>query len=216
MIWHDNSSRIPASGHMIFGGSNKAWHNYSEDDVIRILISKEAAKIGTVVHEWVDQYVKYNNERLLKSDAKHLRQKLLSEHIPEIAFDIQTLFPNVQNYVNDAIKYNMRTEEFLYVSDVCGGTADAIMFDEDTNILRVHDLKTGVTPASMDQLYSYVAFFCLEYGYAPGDLRIETRIYQNNEVIIANPTAEDILPIMDQALMVSNVAFKTGFTKGGF
>jgi len=65
-------------------------------------------------------------------------------------------------------------------------------------ILRIHDLKTGTTPARMEQLEVYAAFFCLEYKIKPGDIDFELRIYQNDEVIYHTPTAANILPIMDR------------------
>lgn len=99
-------------------------------------------------------------------------------------------------YVNDAIGYRMTPEQILYYSDICFGTADAISFKK--NLLRIHDLKTGKTPAHMEQLFIYAALFCLEYRIKPGDIQIETRIYQNDEILIDNPTVEDILPIMDK------------------
>jgi hypothetical protein len=99
-------------------------------------------------------------------------------------------------YVNDAIGFKMSTEVVLYYSDNFFGTADAISFRD--NILRIHDLKTGVTPVHMEQLCVYAALFCLEYRIKPCDIAIELRIYQNDDVIIAKPTAEDIVPIMDK------------------
>jgi hypothetical protein len=101
-------------------------------------------------------------------------------------------------YVNDAIGYRMKPEQVLYYSDNCFGTADAISFRN--NFLRIHDLKTGVTPAKMEQLLIYAALFCLEYRIKPSDIEIELRIYQNDDYIFANPTAEDIVPIMDKII----------------
>lgn len=99
-------------------------------------------------------------------------------------------------YVNDAIGFQMETEVVLFYSEYFYGTADAISFRK--NFLRIHDLKTGDTPTSMKQLFIYVALFCLEYKVKPSQLAgIECRIYQNDEIVIANPTAEDIVPIMD-------------------
>ena len=66
-------------------------------------------------------------------------------------------------------------------------------------------MKTGVVPAKMEQLMIYAALFCLEYSVKPGDIKIETRIYQNNEVLIDNPTAEIILPIMDKIRKYSKI-----------
>lgn len=104
----------------------------------------------------------------------------------------------LNSYVNDAIGFKMEPEQVLYYSENCFGTADAIVFRN--NMLRIHDLKTGVNKANMTQLEIYAALFCLEYNKRPGDIDIELRIYQNDEIIIHNPTAEDILPIMDKII----------------
>ena len=57
----------------------------------------------------------------------------------------------------------------------------------------------------MKQLEIYAAIFCLEYGYKPGDIEIELRIYQNDEVLVHNPTADDILPIMDRIITADKI-----------
>ena len=102
-------------------------------------------------------------------------------------------------YVNDGIGYRMDTEVCLFYSFNCFGTADAISFH--SNFLRIHDLKNGRTPASIQQLRIYAAIFCLEYGYNPKDIDIELRIYQLDEVEIESPDPEDILYIMDKITM---------------
>ena len=83
------------------------------------------------------------------------------------------------------------------------GTADAICFRNNT--LRIHDLKTGTTPAKIEQLEIYAALFCLEYKIKPGEIDIELRLYQNNEVLVHKPTAEDILPIMDKIVHLNKI-----------
>jgi hypothetical protein len=90
----------------------------------------------------------------------------------------------------------MSTEVVLFYSERFFGTADAICFRNNT--LRIHDLKTGVTPVKMEQLETYAALFCLEYNKDPKDIAIELRIYQNDEVVVHNPTEADIRPIMDK------------------
>ena len=50
----------------------------------------------------------------------------------------------------------------------------------------------------MEQLEIYAALFCLEYRIKPGDIKMELRIYQNDEILFHEPTAEDIVPIMDK------------------
>jgi hypothetical protein len=104
----------------------------------------------------------------------------------------------LNQFVNDAIGYRMRSEQVLYYSQFAFGTADAISFKN--NLLRIHDLKTGVEPAHMEQLMIYAAYFCLEYGLKPGEINIELRIYQNDDIQVMNPTAEDIAPIMDKII----------------
>jgi hypothetical protein len=121
-------------------------------------------------------------------------------------------------YVNDAIGFKMDTEVVLYYSDRFFGTADAICFrevkDKDGNrkyILRIHDLKTGKEPAHIEQLYVYAALFCLEYKVKPGDIDIELRLYQNDEVLYDNPTAEDIIPIMDKIIHLDKLLYKEDY-----
>ena len=90
----------------------------------------------------------------------------------------------------------MTPEQVLYYSENCFGTADTICFRN--QFLRIHDLKTGETPAHMEQLEIYAALFCLEYNVDPNDINIELRLYQSNEVGILNPERTDILYIMDK------------------
>ena len=103
-------------------------------------------------------------------------------------------------YVNDAIGFKMSTEVVLYYSPYFFGTADAISFRN--NKLRIHDLKTGKS-GHMEQLEVYAALFCLEYKIKPGDIQMELRLYKDNEVIVHEPTAEDILPIMDKIMSLN-------------
>lgn len=98
-------------------------------------------------------------------------------------------------FINDAIGYNMSPEVLLFYSYNCFGTADAISFNN--NVLRIHDLKTGVSPVSIKQLYIYAAIFCLEYNVNPNDIDIKLRIYQNDETLDDEPSKEDIIRIMD-------------------
>jgi hypothetical protein len=101
-------------------------------------------------------------------------------------------------YVNDAIGFKMKTEVVLYYSDRFFGTADAICFRN--GVLRIHDLKTGKTPVHIEQLMVYAALFCLEYKIKPGEIDIELRIYQNDDILYCNPEADEILPIMDKII----------------
>ena len=106
-------------------------------------------------------------------------------------------------YVNDAIGYKMTPEQVLYYSDNCFGTADSIAFRN--GLLRIHDLKTGVTPAHMEQLEIYVALFCLEYKIKPSDIDIELRLYQSDEILVHKPMADEIVPIIDKIITFDKI-----------
>jgi hypothetical protein len=93
----------------------------------------------------------------------------------------------------------MSPEQILYYSDNSYGTADAISFRKD--LLRIHDLKTGVNEGSMHQLEIYASLFCLEYGVKPGEIAIELRIYQNDEILACVPDVDVIAHIMDKIVV---------------
>ena len=57
----------------------------------------------------------------------------------------------------------------------------------------------------MEQLEIYAALFCLEYNIKPGDIEMELRIYQNDEILHHEPTVEDIAPIMDKIIIFDKV-----------
>lgn len=99
-------------------------------------------------------------------------------------------------FINDGIKYRMNCEQVLYYSENCFGTADNISFRYKT--LRIHDLKTGKIKGSVHQLEVYAALFCLEYNVDPFSIKIELRIYQDNEVLVYDADPEDIIFIMDK------------------
>jgi hypothetical protein len=75
-------------------------------------------------------------------------------------------------------------------------------------MLRIHDLKTGVTPAKIEQLEVYAALFCLEYDYKPGNIDIELRIYQSDEVLCHTPSVEEIAHIMDRIITFDKILTK--------
>lgn len=166
-----NKHSILEGTHAPFGASQSSWLRYSDDKALDVYKNLQAKMMGTRLHAWAKETIDLG--------IKQPRSN-------------KTLYA----YVNDAIGFKMDTEVVLYYSDNFFGTADSISFRD--NFLRIHDLKTGKTPVHMEQLEIYAALFCLEYKVRPGDIDMELRIYQNDEVIVFNPTAEDILPIMDK------------------
>ena len=99
-------------------------------------------------------------------------------------------------YINDAIDFHMIPEVGLYYSENCYCIADAIDFTN--NFLRIHALRAKHEPADMKQLLIYDALFCLKHDIKPCDIQIENRIYQNDDVLTANPTFEDIDSIIEK------------------
>ena len=167
--------------HAPFGASKSSWLRYSDDKIIEVYNNLQAAEMGTRLHEWAKQTIDLG--------IKQSRSK-----------------KTIYSYVNDAIGFNMSTEVILFYSENFFGTADAISFRN--NFLRIHDLKTGRRPVHMEQLEIYAALFCLEYKIKPGDIRMELRIYQNDEILVHEPTAEDILPIMEKIVHVNKMLEK--------
>ncbi len=92
---------------------------------------------------------------------------------------------------------------FYFILKDFSGTADAISFRN--NVLRIHDLKNGSRPVHIEQLEIYAALFCLEYKIKPTDIKIELRIYQNDDILIHQPEAEDILRIMDKIIHLNKI-----------
>lgn len=161
--------------HAFLSASKYHWINYSTDKLADTYAKYKASQMGTRLHEFAKECISLGIKLPTTKKTKTLNM-----------------------YINDAIGFKMETEQTLYYSENCFGTADAISFKQ--NLLRIHDLKTGVTPSSMTQLEVYTALFCLEYNVSPNDIDIELRIYQNDEVIIHEPLAEDILYIMDKII----------------
>ena len=63
-------------------------------------------------------------------------------------------------------------------------------------------------PAHLRQLEVYAAFFFLEYKIKPEETEIELRIYQNDDIVIGNPTTKDIKPIMNKIILFDKKAEK--------
>lgn len=168
-----NSHYDLVGSHAFLGASKYHWINYDDEKLIASYNNFMATQKGTELHDFAATCIRLGQK--LPKSTKTLNM-----------------------YVNDAIGFKMVPEQVLYYSENCFGTADAIMFQKDT--LRIHDLKTGTIPAHMEQLMVYAALFCLEYKMKPGLINIELRIYQNDEVIIHNPQADEIVPIIDKII----------------
>ena len=133
------------------------------------------AFLGASKYHWI----RYDDEKLLDTYDRFLAT-LRGTELHDFAarcIKLNQKLPKSQKtlnmYVNDAIGYKMTP---------------------------IHDLKTGEIEAHMEQLMIYAALFCLEYKYKPSEIQIELRIYQNDECVVHNPTADEIVPIMDKII----------------
>lgn len=160
--------------HAFLSASKYHWINYDEEKLSDTYLKYLATQRGTELHAFACQCIR------------------LGVKLPRAR-------KTLNMYVNDAIGYKMTPEQPLYYSENCFGTADAISFNK--NLLRIHDLKTGVSLASMHQLEIYAALFCLEYRKQPQDIDMELRIYQSGEVYVREPLSDDILEIMDKIIL---------------
>lgn len=158
--------------HAPFSPSQPSWLNYTDERAMEVYSNKKASELGTRLHAWAKEAIDLG--------IKMPRSK-------------KTLYA----YINDAIGFHMNTEVVLFYSPYFFGTADAISFDEQSQFLRIHDLKTGQSRVHIEQVMVYAALFCLEYKYSPDQVNMELRIYQNDDVEILVPNPDDIYDIME-------------------
>jgi hypothetical protein len=167
MDWKDYS-RL-SSTHAFLSPSRYHWLNYDNEKLIDSFRNYKRAALGTRLHALAAELI------------------LLARWQPQTAEAFNA-------FVNDAIGFAMKPEVLLYYSPRCYGTTDAISYEN--GVLRIHDLKTGVTavpPSATGQLLIYAALFCLDYKVDPLDLvAVHLRIYQNEEVIEFEPSVAEL------------------------
>lgn len=160
--------------HAFLSPSQRSWLRYSKEQLQAAYLNSLAIARGTKLHA--------------------IAKDLITEGI-KVRGNKQTF----SAYVNDAIGYGMTPEQILYFSNNCFGTTDAIFYKD--GLLRIHDLKTGSTPAHMEQLEIYAALFMLEYerifGVSPKNTKTELRIYQSDDILTEEPEPEKIEDIMN-------------------
>ena len=159
--------------HAFLSPSKYHWVNYSDEKLLEHLDKAMTAALGTRLHN-------------------------LAKELIDLGVKLPNTNQTLNMYVNDCIGYRMKTEVPLFVSENAFGTADAIDFLEEERVLRIFDLKNGVTATSEHQLEVYAAFFCIEYNKRPMEIGYDLRIYQNDQVFEFNTNPEDIVYIIDQ------------------
>lgn len=168
-----NTHYLQPGQHAFLSPSKYHWINYDDEKLDQVYVAALAAQKGTDLHK-------------LAHDMIRLGVKLGRSQ------------KTLNMYVNDAIGFRMKPEQILWYSEYVFGTADAISFRK--NVLRISDLKTGVTMTSEHQLEVYAALFCLEYKYRPFDIQMELRIYQNDECREYVGDPDVIAHIMDKII----------------
>src|SRR3954462_2531756 len=126
-----------AGRHAFLSPSTYHWLDYDEDKLRRVYFDKQQATLGEKKHAFAQQAI----ELKIKQAENNTTMSM---------------------YINDVIGFRMVPEVPLYYSDDCFGTTDAIGIRD--GVLRIFDLKTGVSPASMKQLMIYAGLFFLQYG----------------------------------------------------
>lgn len=167
-----------AGRHATISASKYHWIRYSNEKFIEWVHTQLQAARGTELHALAAMLIK-------------MGQKLPRNNT------------TMSLFVNHCIGYRMSPEQILFYSIYAFGTADAVGVQEidGKRILRIFDLKTGVSKASFDQLLVYAAYLCLEYDYRPFDFdEIVLRIYQNDDFAEApqEQLREDITFIMSR------------------
>lgn len=159
--------------HAFLSASKHHWLRYDDEKFDRVYSTQMASVHGTRLHDYACSAIKLKIKQARSNKTLNM-------------------------FINDSIGFRLHPEQPLFYSENAFGTADAIGFRD--GILRVFDLKTGVHPGSMWQLKIYAAYFCLEYKYRPSEIRIELRIYQNDDVEICIPEPEEIVEIMEKTV----------------
>jgi hypothetical protein len=168
------------------------WKSYSH-------LKNTHAFLSPSRHYWIN----YSQEKLVstyenyKKTALGTQYHMLASELIKLAVRLPNTAASFNSFVNDAIGFKMESEVLLYYSMNCYGTADAVSFYD--GVLRIHDLKTGKTPGSMDQLLIYASLFCLDYDIQPKEIK-ETylRLYQNEEILEFSPTVKDIYDMVSR------------------
>ncbi len=166
------------------------WKSYS-------YLENTHAFLSPSKHYWLN----YTPEKLISTYENYKKIALGTEYhaLASMLITLAVRLPNTaasfNSFVNDAIGFKMKSEVLLFYSDKCYGTADAISFSN--GVLRIHDLKTGQSPGSMNQLLIYGALFCLDYAIETRELEeTHLRLYQNEEITELSPTTEVLFDVI--------------------
>src|SRR5690554_4108880 len=114
--------------HAFLSASKYYWLNYTPEKLATVYANERKKEEGTALHAFASMAI-----------TKRIK---LSTHKKTLNM-----------FVNDCIGFGMTSEQVLYYSDNCFGTADAIKLTEvdKQKVLRVFDYKSGVSRVSFKQ-----------------------------------------------------------------
>lgn len=195
--------------HALFSPSQSSWLRYDSKKVADRVRNQYRSLLGTEIHEYAAMEIELRHKlssikSITNGIEHHIYEKYLGLNpdlksyalklIKHLGYIPKEVFETVKYYVNDGTGYKMNAEERIEYSDYIFGTSDTVSFRN--NFLRIHDLKTGAHSAKMEQLEIYAALYILQHHLKPEELEFELRLYQWDGIVVKNPTAEDILPII--------------------
>lgn len=182
--------------HAFMGASKSSWLTKDPDGFREAYLNSFAQAKGTAVHALAHDCI-VSHTTLTLADTHLVDICMYKAFIPVQAYSSSNILLTLVPFVNDAIGFHMLSEVHLFYNWYCYGTTDAILFDDHSKQLRIHDLKTGTLPAHMEQLVIYAALFCLEYHKDPKDFTTLLQIYQEGNIVKYSPNCKEIKTVMN-------------------
>lgn len=176
MNLNSSSSSKGMKAHAFLSPSRYHWVRYSPDKLRESYLNYRRTRLGTQLHELAEQLIQLN-VRLPDNGS------------------------SLNSFVNDAIRLRLEPEQLLYYNEWCFGTADAIGISN--GVLTIHDLKTGRSPGSFDQLMIYAALYVLIEGIRPPETVL--RIYHNGEIHEYLPKTDEILEFTEAIELATRI-----------
>lgn len=194
--------------HAFLSPSQYRFLNWDDETLLTRFRTQYSQSVGTVLHALASFCIE-RRIKIRKTDTSLIRMEMEKNFIPSIAYDADALIDNFQLYVNDAISFRMVPEKVLFYSKYAFGTTDSIRYTIENKELRIHDYKSGESPAGIEQPMVYAALFCLEYLFTNWNNwkkdrpnKIILRIYQEGnqqeQIFINNDSQENADLINDE------------------
>jgi len=217
--------------HATFSPSTVSWIHYSDEQFMDALKNKYRAQIGTEIHEYAAIQITLGQKcSSVREMAKGIKTFIFRKYytdkyglselgrtlLQNMKYIPNEVYGTLKAYINDSIAYFMVPEECEGVTDYSKdffGTCDALYFESKSKTLRIFDLKTGSRPAKIEQVFIYAALYCLRNKVDPYDISFDLRVYQNEEVIIADQNPDLVRQFMDTIIRFDAMVRK--HNKGG-